>query len=326
MNSIPVTFNERQLKRTVLGGTAYVEEKMPLSVILLNRMGSAFRANNLENLDYYGFRKIVCIENTAVNYNLEDISKRYPHVKFIIPHDVLSPGEMINLGMTEVPDGEVLVIWDTNSISSKLFSKNVVARLAEEEAFCRVPFIAGDRSDLLPVHMVPSVNKGSFSVEPVLTAPDGCLSFYPFDFIGIYNRKKFILSGGFDYTIKSPYWQNLDLAMRAWLWGEEISVVQQLRINYETEVPIEDCTPDASQLRFFLKNIAPKFLKDHSYIPKIKFIPYLFRAGNGFSESLEDFKEARIWVEKNKFRFRMDASWLIENWDKMEKEKERKTE
>lgn len=317
MNSIPVTFNERQLKRTVLGGTAHVDEKLPLSVILLNRNGSTFRTSNLENLDYFGFRKIVCIENTAVNYNLEDISKRFPHVKFIVPHEELTPGDMINLGMTEVPDGEVLVIWDTVSISAKLFTKKVLSRLADEEAFCRVPLIAGNRLDLLPVHMIPFVNKGSLSVNAVLVAPDGCPTFYPFDFIGIYNRQKFILTGGFDYTIKSPYWQNLDLAMRAWLWGEKISIVPQLRVRYETEVPVEDCTPDASQLRFFLKNIAPKFSRDYSYIPKVKFLSYMLRSGNGFSESLADFKEARGWVEKNKFRFKTDAISLIENWEKV---------
>ncbi|MCR4938489.1 MAG: hypothetical protein K5930_00100 [Treponemataceae bacterium] len=316
MNSIPVTFNEHQFKRTVLGGTVRSEEKLPLSVILLNRNGSTFRTSNLENLDHFGFRKIVCIENTAVNYNLEDISKRYPHVKFIVPYEELSPGDMINLGMTEVPDGEVLVIWDTVSISSKLLTKNVVARLAEEETFCRVPLIAGTRLDLLPMHMVPKVVKGSLSVDAQLSAPDGCPTFYPFDYIGIYNRQKFILSGGFDYTIKSPFWQNLDLAMRIWLWGEEIRIVPQIRVRYETDVPVEDCTPDSSQLRFFLKNIAPKFSRDHSYIPKVKFLSYFFRSGNSFADSLAEFKEARRWVEKNKFRFRMDASSLIDNWER----------
>lgn len=314
MNSIPVTFNEHQFKRTVLGGTVHVEEKLPLSVILLNRIGSTFRSSNLENLEHFGFRKIVCIENTAVNYNLEDISRRFPHVKFIVPHEELSPGDMINLGMTEVPDGEVLVIWDNVSISTKLLTKNIVSRLDDEELFCRVPLIAGNRMDLLPVHMLPKVIKGALAVDAVLSAPDGCPTFYPFDYIGIYNRKKFILTGGFDYTIKTPYWQNLDLAMRAWLWGEEIRIVPQIRVRYETEVPVEDCTPDYSQLRFFLKNIAPKFSKDYSYIPKIKFLSYFFRSGNGFSDSLAEFKEARRWVEKNKFRFRTDANSLIDKW------------
>ena len=317
MNSIPVTFNEHQFKRTVLGGTAHIEEKLPLSVILLNRSGSTFRTSNLENLEQFGFRKIVCIENTAVNYNLEDISKRFPHVKFIVPHEELTPGDMINLGMTEVPDGEVLVIWDTVSISAKLLTKNVVTRLADEELFCRVPLIAGNRLDLLPVHMIPHVSHGSLSVNATLPAPDGCPTFYPFDFIGIYNRQKFILSGGYDYTIKSPYWQNLDLAMRAWLWGEEIRIVPQIRVRYETEVPVEDCTPDYSQLRFFLKNIAPKFFRDYSYIPKVKFISYYLRSGRSLSDSLSEFMGARSWVEKNKYRFRTDAASLIENWEKV---------
>ncbi len=319
MNSIPVTFNERKLRRTVLGGTARTEEKLPLSVILLNRNGSTFRTSNLENLEYFGFRKIVCIENTAVNYNLEDISRRFPHVKFIVPYEELTPGDMINLGMTEVPDGEVLVIWDTVSISSKLLTKNVVMRLADEELFCRVPLIAGTRMDLLPIHMVPDVVKGALSVNAVLSAPDGCPTFYPFDFMGIYNRQKFILTGGFDYTITSPYWQNLDLAMRAWLWGEEIRIVPQIRVRYETDVPVEDSTPDFSQLRFFLKNLAPKFYRDHSYIPKIKYLSYFFRSGNSISESLAEFKEARSWVEKNKFRFRRDAVSLIEKWEMLAK-------
>ena len=36
-----------------------------------------------------------------------------------------------------------------------------------------------------------------------------------------------------------------------------------------------------------------------------------------FFESLSQFGDARYWVEKNKYRFRFDAPYLVENWGKL---------
>ena len=91
-------------------------------------------------------------------------------------------------------------------------------------------------------------------------------------------------------------------------------------MEYAGEIPVEDRTVNVSSLRFYLKNLVPKFKEDHGVVPASAFIGYLFRSNSGFFESRKEFLEARRWIEKNKYRFRMDGSELIKNWS-MGKEK-----
>ena len=70
MNTIPLTYNEKQINRTIIGEKDGLPAKIPMSVILLNRSGSTFRMNNLESLLRLGFSDIVSIEAPQINYNI----------------------------------------------------------------------------------------------------------------------------------------------------------------------------------------------------------------------------------------------------------------
>ena len=69
MNTIPLTFNERQLHRTVLSGNESVPVvKLPLGVLLLNTgSGGLYRVKLLENLIKNGFSSIVSVEKSSEN-------------------------------------------------------------------------------------------------------------------------------------------------------------------------------------------------------------------------------------------------------------------
>ncbi len=121
--------------------------------------------------------------------------------------------------------------------------------------------------------------------------------------------------GGFDYTITSPYWQNLDMSFRAWLWGEKISVSTAFQIAYAQEIPVEDRTSDVSQIRFYLKNLIPRFKSDHGSVPFSAFFIYLMHSSCGFFEARRQFTEARRWILKNQYRFHTDALELIKKWN-----------
>lgn len=316
MNTIPVTFNEKPIQRTILGGNVQNSKiRINLSVILLSRSGSTFRTNNLEALQNFGFKQIISVEAPGINYNLEDLSQRFPQVRFIVPHYEITAGEMINLGMGEITEGYVLVLWDNMSFSTKLLTEKLVQRFIDDEKLCYVPFLANQQLQQIPIRMVPYVNKNNFATIAEILAPDNSATMYAFDFVGVYEKHKFIQLGGFDPTITSPYWQNLDFSLRAWLWGEEIRIVPLLRLQYDGFVPTEDITSNASQLRFFIKNIAPKFSLDHSYIPKIQFFSFHRHSKLSFTDALTEFKEGRRWVEQNKYRYKIDAIHLVENWE-----------
>jgi hypothetical protein len=149
-------------------------------------------------------------------------------------------------------------------------------------------------------------------MEPLV---EGQYSLYPFDGIGIYDRERFIQSGGFDITIKNPTWQLMDFGFRAHLWGEEIALNLHFKLLSDGELPAEDYTIDESYNRFALKNLAPKYKGDYAHIPLYRFPSFLLRSQVDFFSTWKEFCEGRNWVKKNKFRWRYDDRAVTKKWD-----------
>ncbi len=323
MNTIPLIFNERHIERTVLGGKNISTEvyaldaKLPCSLILLNRGSNHYRQQNIDNLLKIGFAEIISVETTRLNYNLEDFSLRHPQIKFIVPQEKLTIGDMINIGMSECSMNYALVIWNDIHIGSTIFNQSLFEKLAADQMLCVAPFLQSSTLQTLPIGMSPTIEKGHFTVTPTLPLRDREKTVYPFDFMGLYNRQKFEQLGGFDYTITNPYWQNLDFSLRAWLWGEEIRIASQFKLRYEEEIPLEDSTADITQLRFFLKNCAPSFCNDYSYIPISKFFMFCKQYPDTPFEALKVFKDARTWVKTNRYRFKTDVIRFTTDWNSL---------
>lgn len=319
MNTIPSIFNERQINMSVLGGTESIPEpKFNISVVLINSLGSHLRLQVLDNLVKIGFKSIVSIEPGPNNYNIEEFVSRFPCVRFIIPLEAVTDGELINIGIGESSADYVLVVRDSLRITPAILTPNLAEKTiaSAEDIFCIVPRLLSSDRQGLPIRFVPFAEKGKFRIETESAITDGIHTLYPFDYIGLYNKQKFMQLGGFDYTIISPFWQNLDLAFRAWLWGEKINISTVFQMEYSQEIPVEDRSPNFSSLRFYLKNLMPKFKSDYGYVPFTSFASYLFSSNCGFFETNHQFSEAKRWVKKNKYRFKMDATELIKNWNK----------
>lgn len=318
MSSIPLIFNERPISMTVLGGSEPVlDVKIRAGVILLNSKGSQFRDTTLKNLARQGFEQIISIENSADNYNVENYVHKYPFIKFIVPLEKASEGELINLGMKELKTDFVLVLRDTIKLSGDILTERLFEKLTSLNIFCTAPRLSASGFSSVPNVFYPCVNASIFEVLKSSSCSDGCKTLYPLDNIALYDRQKFMQLGGFDYTITSLHWQTLDLFFRAWLWGEKIKVSTAFSLSYEESLPIENLTTDFSYSRFYLKNLLPRFDEDHSLIPNSSFFVYLFRSGCGFLESIRQFSAAKKWVSVNKYRFKFDAKYLVENWGKI---------
>ncbi|MCK9168909.1 MAG: hypothetical protein M0P01_00680 [Treponema sp.] len=315
MNTIPLIFNERQINRTIIGGRVkQTEAVMDVSVILLNSNGSHFRLQTLETLSKCGFASVISIEPDSGNFNIEEISRRMPSVKFIIPLEKVTDGDMINIGMSEVDSSYVLVLRDSLYISAGVLQPRLADHLTAKGNYCIVPRLLDSAKNALPVQFSPSAQHGHLKIVQSSVVTDGMKTLYPFDYIGLYNRLKFIQLGGFDYTITSPYYQNLDLALRSWLWGEETTLSTRFLFSFIETVPIEDMTADLTYLHFYLKNLLPRVRFDHGMIPDASFLTFLVHSSCGFFESHRQFKDAQQWVDTNKFRFHTDIQHLIENW------------
>ncbi|MBQ9494644.1 MAG: hypothetical protein IJR50_03280 [Treponema sp.] len=316
MNTIPLIFNEHQINRTVIGGRTRLDEgKINVAVVLLNSHGSQFRTRTLETLSKCGFAQIISLEPHAENCNLEEIAKKFPSITFIVPLEKVTDGDMINLGMSEARAPYVLVLRDSLHITHNMLQMRLAENLMSSGNYCIVPRLLDTQKNAVPVQFSPSAQKGKFCVLSSTVVKDGMHTLYPFDFIGLYDKTKFIQLGGFDYTITSPYYQNLDLALRSWLWGEQTCLSTTFLLSYSDEVPIEDTTADLTYLHFYLKNIAPRFKSDSGgVIPRTSFFSFLANSSCGIFEAHRQFADARKWVSINKSRFHTDMQHLIENW------------
>ena len=317
MNTIPLTFDEHQINRTVIGGRKNTsKDALNISVILLNSSGIHFKVHVFENLLACNFEHVVSVENNAENFSIEDVAKKFPAVKFIIPLEKASDGEMINLAMSEIDSEYVLVIRDSLYIPSGVMLPHLAERLTAEGIYCVVPRLLDKNKNGINSIFVPGAEKSHFVIDSSSIINDGIKTIYPFDFIGPYNRKKVIGLGGFDWTIKSSYWQNLDLAMRAWLWGEHTHLTTMFTFSYIEDLPVEDRTVNMDYLRYYLKNEVPRYKNDKGYISRSFFLKFSKRSSCGYIQARRLFKNAKEWVEKNQYNFKMDLPIFIQGWNK----------
>ncbi|MBR5095747.1 MAG: hypothetical protein IK094_01410 [Treponema sp.] len=315
MNGTPSIFNEKQLNCVILGGRHPDQEPLlKVCAILLNSGNAHMRAQNLQSLTACGFEKIISIENDSKNYNIEDLSQRFPHVKFIICLDKANDGDLVNLAVSEVDSSHFLVLRDTLNITPSLLTSSLSEKLSGLGVFCVVPRVFSRAGQAIPVVFSPSAKKAVLKIDSSAQAMDGRATLYPFNLLGLYDTKKFKELGGFDGQINNPYWQNLDLSFRAWLWGERIQLSTALTMTFSDEIVALDSTPDLSQLRFFLKNMAPLYKNERAEIPFSKFWGYNWRSSCVLCESFRQFAAARAWVRKNRCRYKMDAFKLISEW------------
>ena len=316
MNGIPLTFSEHQINRTILGGPKVTDpNSLNVSVILLNSSGSHFKLHVFENLLKCNFQTIVSVEHDSSNFT-DDVSKRYPMIKFLVPLEKTSDGDLINLAMSEVNSDYVLVIRDSLNIPANFIPPHLVERLTADSPYCIVPRLLDKNRNALPCAFSPSAERTHFVIDSSSEITNGKKTLFPSDYVALYNRKKFIELGGFDWTISSPYWQNLDLALRSWLWGEQTVLTSHLQFSYIDEPPVSDTTYNLDYLRYYLKNELPKIKMEQGYLKKSSFLVFLLRSNCGIMEARRQFNAARTWVRKNKFRYKMDLQTLVQNWSR----------
>ena len=143
----------------------------------------------------------------------------------------------------------------------------------------------------------------------------GTAALYPFDYVGIYNRKLFQLAGGYDPEINSSYWQKMDFGFRSWLWGERIQLNASFRVYYTCDIQQDDATIDQDYRRFYLRNLAVRVRDNLAYLPKSGIFSYIFRSGEGPMVAIAEYKETSAWIESNRSRFIQCGRTLVEKWN-----------
>jgi hypothetical protein len=327
MNTIPTIFNEKITPYTAVGGKGR-SAAAGISAVVLNRPGQYQPRAFFSGLENTGFDNVISIESCAPHYDIEELSGRFPFVRFILPEKEINLGEQINLAASEIESPLFFVIRSDMKIIAGGTAKRMAERLSvisedknndvtkgDFKRLCTVPVIMNSNYEVLPSLIAPMTRRSK--MKPAFLEPqnEGDLSLYPFDGAGIYDRKRFINTGGFDITLNNSFWQLMDFGFRARLWGEEIALSLQLKLSYNGELPSENITVEESYRRFYMKNLAPVFRNDYAHLPFYCFPSYLFKSKDEFFSSWEEFKECRKWVIKNKFRWTCDARAVTKHWD-----------
>jgi hypothetical protein len=312
---------------TVVGGKERLAST-GLSAILLNRGRRYTRRNLFYDLEKTGFDYVISIEPSPPSYDIDELAALFPFVRFILLQLPISLGEQINLAVSELDTPLFFVLWNDLKIIAGGAARRMAERLVRTNGgaetngeksryrrLCTVPVIQTSRSDTLPTLMVPALRRNRVRTMFLHPTSEGLPSLYPFDGVGIYDRERFIRLAGFDGTLKSSYWQLMDFGFRAYLWGEEISSTQTLKLSYDADFPTEINSGGPDYSRFYLKNLAPVFHGDCAFLPLRRFPGFLMKTDGGISTAWEDFFEGRSWVHENRFRWRCDPKAIAKRWD-----------
>jgi hypothetical protein len=327
MNTIPTIFNEKITQYTAVGGKERIAST-GISAVVLNRPGIS-RRSIFHELEKTGFDNVISIESASPHYDIEELSGRFPFVRFVLPENEINLGEQINLAASEIESPLFFALRSDMKMIAGGTARRMAERLTvnpeegEENAekrggfkrLCTVPVIMNSNYEVLPSLAAPMTQRKKMRTMLLEPNAEGDLSLYPFDGIGIYDRQRFIYTGGYDTTLKNPYWQLADFGFRAHLWGEEIALSLQLKLSYDGELPAENYTIDDSYRRFYLKNLAPVFRRDYAHLPLYRFPSFLFQSGEDFFSAREEFSESRKWVKKNKYRWKRGAHAVTNLWD-----------
>ena len=330
MNTIPTIFNEKITPYTAVGGKERFAST-GISAVVLNRQGHYPRRFFFQELEKTGFDNVISIESCSPHYDIEELSGRFPFVRFILPEKEINLGEQINLAASEIEGPLFFVLRSDMKIIAGGTARRLAERLSinQEETdkngekktgfkrLCTVPVIMNSRYEIVPTIVAPMIRRRKVRTVFMEPQSEGFLSLYPFDGIGIYDRQRFIQTGGFDITLKNTHWQFMDFGFRAHLWGEEIALSLHLKLLCEGDMPGEDYTVEESYTRFYLKNLAPVFRGDYAHLPLYRFPRFLFQTGRDIVSAWEEFSEGRKWVSTNKFRWKRDAHAVTKGWDNL---------
>jgi hypothetical protein len=289
-----------------------------LSAVLLNRGGRYPRRTLFQELKKTGFDTILTIEGPEDHYDVEELSGLFPFIRFILVKEKITPGEGINLAAAELSCPYFLVLWN----DYRLFNGINAAKMSEYfggRRICTVPAVQNSRFEILPTLISPvhyrTSRGGTIKALPEVPARENQNTLFPYDWLGLYDKERFLQLGGFDREISHPHWQLMDFGFRSYLWDEELCSTQVIRLVHDGPMLPMDSTAENSYRLFYLKNLAPEWRSDHAYLPWRRFPGYLASIGWDLPSAWQEFTRQRNWVLKNRNRFRRDARALTDRWE-----------
>jgi hypothetical protein len=273
-----------------------------------------FRPAVLAEFHALGFTEVLCLEAGRPRYDAAALVRTLPGLRILDHPSPANPGVLVNLAAREAVGDRILVVWDDQALPEAGLATRVAKIWADHPVLAVVP----DRRDRsgrdLPSVRVPGLAKDRLKILSLGADQESVDTLFPPDYTALYDRHRFLQTGGYDPELANPFWQRVDWGLRSFLWGESLVLARGFKVDYRSEVPLEDQTPDGSYPRFFLRNLAVRHAGDHGVLPFVRFWSHARRSGLPLTEALASFRRERDWVKTNRYRFKTDARLLAELW------------
>ncbi len=188
--------------------------------------------NALENYTALYSDKIffACSNGAVVS---ENIRSMFPSVCFLsMPHGQQKPvsvGALLNTLFFEIQTDLVFVSW--THIEPYGISTRMLLHAVEDMPLCIAPLCEDFEGNPIPVSYKPKINMWGISMDLDVDTSFFSYTFFPHDFVGMFNRKKVSSLRGFDPSILNSFWQLCDFAIRAYASGHYIRVSPCLRVK-----------------------------------------------------------------------------------------------
>ena len=315
MNSIPSTFSENEFNYLITGSDKRLSNAtVDLCALILNRDNSQFRYYIFDNLISKGFSRIICVENKSSNLNTDAISEKYPEIEFVVCLEDLTQGEMINLGMTLCDSPYVLVLQEELCVENFRFNENIFNFLIEKNPLCVCPKLISQNYQILSGLIEPYTYKSNFVTKVSNSFGEMEKTLCSTDYVGLYNRKLFLETNGFDGNIETPYWQQMDFFVRGFLQGKETYISNLLSFTYSCFEINENQSLDKNYYRFYVKNLLPVYKNGEFQLKKSSLFECILNKSCLLFERIMIFNYTRKWIRENKSAFQKDIVKLIEDW------------
>ncbi len=299
---------------TVVGSSRDTDIRKPMSILLLHRGGRIDREGLFRELSERHDGEIISIEAAEGSYDVERLAQRHGKVRFILPSRAMNIGAQINIGVRECSSDYVYVIW--NDMRPIELSERALTRATAEDVLCSAPYIRNERSQVIPTVMTPAFEKsGTLRVLPQTPNSESVQSLYPYDYVGLYQTRRYLDVFGYDARIQRPYWQKLEFGLRCWMWNEKIRLSSALRVAYTGTPPSDDTTPDEDYLRFYWKTLGVRMTSNGAALSSRRLIGGLLITPGAAPALIRSFRELRREFRRYGSRYKRSSLKLISEWE-----------
>ncbi len=165
-----------------------------------------------------------------------NIRNMFPNVYFFHTaegqQNPASVGALLNTLFSEIHTDLVFVSW--THIEPYGISTRMLLHAVEDMPLCVAPLCEDSNGNPIPVSYKPKITMWGISMNLDRNTSFFSYTFFPHDFVGIFNRKKVCELQGFDANILNPFWQLCDFAIRAYGSGHYVRVSSCFRVKHVT--------------------------------------------------------------------------------------------